>query len=98
MKVKSESEVSQLCLTLSDPMDCSPPGSAVHGIFQARALEWGAIAFSGGQEHNLLMDFRGGEEERGDRKKHREAQFLRVMNQKHQERLGLSSCLCRRGR
>ena len=46
MKVKSESEVAQLCLTLSDPMDCSPPGSFVHGIFQARVLEWGAIAFS----------------------------------------------------
>ena len=46
MKVKSESEVAQSCLTLSDPMDCSPPGSSVHGIFQARILEWGAIAFS----------------------------------------------------
>ena len=46
MKVKRESEVAQLRLTLSDPMDCSPPGSSVHGIFQARALEWGAIAFS----------------------------------------------------
>ena len=46
MKVKSESEVAQLCLTLSNPMDCSPPGSSVHGIFQARVLEWGAIAFS----------------------------------------------------
>ena len=48
MKVKSESEVAQLCLTnLSDPMDCSLPGSSVHGIFQARVLEWGAFAFSG---------------------------------------------------
>ena len=46
MKVKSESEVAQLCPTLSNPMDCSPPGSSVHGIFQARVLEWGAIAFS----------------------------------------------------
>ena len=46
MKVKSESEVAQLCWTLRDPMDCSPPGSSVHGIFQARVLEWGAIAFS----------------------------------------------------
>ena len=46
MKVKSESEVSQSCLTLSDSMDCSLPGSSVHGIFQARVLEWGAIAFS----------------------------------------------------
>ena len=46
MKVKSESEVAQLCLTLSDPMDCSLPASSVHGIFQARVPEWGAIAFS----------------------------------------------------
>ena len=46
MKVKSESEVAQSCLTLSDPMDFSPPGSSFHGIFQARVLEWGAIAFS----------------------------------------------------
>ena len=46
MKVKSESEVAQSCLTLHDPMDCSLPGSSVHGIFQARVLEWGAIAFS----------------------------------------------------
>ena len=43
MKVKSESEIAQSCLTLSDPMDCSLPGSSVHGIFQARVLEWGAI-------------------------------------------------------
>ena len=42
MKVKSESEVAQSCQTLSDPMDCSLPGSSVHGIFQARVLEWGA--------------------------------------------------------
>ena len=47
MKVKSESEVAQSCLTLGDPMDCSLPGSSVHGIFQARVLAWGAIAFSG---------------------------------------------------
>ena len=46
MKMKSESEFAQLCLTLHDPMDCSPPGSSAHGIFQARVLEWGAIAFS----------------------------------------------------
>ena len=46
MDVKSENEVVQTCPTLSDPMDCSPPGSSVHGIFQARVLEWGAIAFS----------------------------------------------------
>ena len=52
MKVESESEVAQSCLTLSDPMDCSLPGSSVHGIFQARVLEWGAMAFS-----NLLLLF-----------------------------------------
>ena len=46
MKVKSESEVAQSYPTLSDPMDCSLPGSFVHRIFQARVLEWGAIAFS----------------------------------------------------
>ena len=46
MKVKSESEVAQLCPTLSDPMDCSLPDSSVHGIFQARVLEWGASDFS----------------------------------------------------
>ena len=46
IKVKSESEVAQLCPTLCDPMDCSLPGSSIHGIFQARVLEWGAIAFS----------------------------------------------------
>ena len=46
MKVKSESEVAQSCPTLRGPMDCSLPGSSIHGIFQARVLEWGAIAFS----------------------------------------------------
>ena len=46
MKVKSEKEVAQLCPTLSDPMDYSLPGSSIHGVFQARVLEWGAIAFS----------------------------------------------------
>ena len=46
LKVKSESEVTQSCLTVSDPMDCSPPGSSIRGIFQARALEWGAVGSS----------------------------------------------------
>ena len=46
MNVKSQSEVAQSCPTLSDLMDCSLPGSSVHGIFQARVLEWGATAFS----------------------------------------------------
>ena len=51
MKVKSESEVAQLCLTLRDLMDCSLPGSSTHGIFQARVLEWGAIVFSATSQH-----------------------------------------------
>ena len=55
MKVKSESEVAQLCPTFSDPLDCSLPGSSVHGIFQARVLEWGAIAFSSVSDHELLI-------------------------------------------
>ena len=49
MKVKSESDITQSCLTVSNPMDCSLPGSSVHGILQARVLEWGAIAFSDDQ-------------------------------------------------
>ena len=52
MKMKSESEVVQSCPTLSNPMDCSLPGSSVHGIFQARVLEWGAIAFSKPQSNH----------------------------------------------
>ena len=59
MKVKSESEVAQSCPTLSDPMDYSPPGSSVHGIFQARVLEWGAITglFSSVQILNIAKTF-----------------------------------------
>ena len=49
MKVKSEREVTQSCPTIRDPMDCSLPGSSIHGIFQGRVLEWGAIAFSEGE-------------------------------------------------
>ena len=55
MKVKSESKVAESCSTLSDPMDCSLPGSSVHGIFQARVLEWGAIAFSGNCSGTWLL-------------------------------------------
>ena len=51
---KSESEVTQSCPTLSDPRDCSLPGSSVHGIFQARVLEWGAITFSYDNTNDLL--------------------------------------------
>ena len=59
MKVKSESEITQLCPTLSDPMDCSLPGSSIHGIFQARVLEWVAIACSNAAEaqHHLKPAF-----------------------------------------
>ena len=66
MKVKSESQVAQSCPTLSNSMDCSLPGSSVHGIFQARVLEWGAIAFSQLKEYFLkfnqcqLWDFSDG--------------------------------------
>ena len=56
MKVKSESEVAQSCLILSDLMDCSLPGSSVHGILQARVLEWGAIAFSTDDSSPLLLN------------------------------------------
>ena len=55
--MKSESEVAQSCLTLSDPTDCSPPGSSAHGIFQARVLEWGAIAFSRKNIYFCFIDY-----------------------------------------
>ena len=58
MKVKSESEVAQWCLTLSDPMNCSLPGSSVHGTFQARVLESGAIAFSDDRAGTVKNDNR----------------------------------------
>ena len=55
---KSESEVAQSCLTLCDPVDCSPPGCSVHGILQARTLEWVAISFSNLKENSFpLMNF-----------------------------------------
>ena len=54
MKVKSEREVAQSCPTLRDPMDCSLPGSSAHGIFQARVLEWGAIAFSAMEYYSAI--------------------------------------------
>ena len=55
MKVKSESEIAQSCLTLRDPMDCSPPGSSIHGILQAKVLEWGTIAFSESRLYQALI-------------------------------------------
>ena len=55
IKVKSESEVAQSCPTLRDPIDCSLPGSSIHGIFQARVLEWGAIAFSDALSTGILI-------------------------------------------
>ena len=57
MQVKRESDVSQSCLTLSDPMDCSLPGSSIHGIFQARVPEWGANALSNPPQINSQKDF-----------------------------------------
>ena len=59
MKVKSESEVAQSCPTLSNPMDYSPPGPSVHGIFQAKVLEWGAIAFSSVSAQSLKEETEG---------------------------------------
>ena len=56
MKVKSESEVAQSCPTLSDPMDCSPPGSSVHGTFHAKAVEWGATGSSGDLITSMYRD------------------------------------------
>ena len=56
MNVKSESEVAQSCLTRCDPMDCSLPGSSVLGIFQAKVLEWGAIAFSMTNPDSILKN------------------------------------------
>ena len=63
MKVKSESEVAQSCPTLRDPKDCSLPGSSIRGIFQARVLEWGAIAFSGGFPYFLQFKSEFGNKE-----------------------------------
>ena len=59
MKMKSDSEVAQSCPTLSDPMDCSSPGSSIHGIFQARVLEWGAISFCTGKQWALSKPWKG---------------------------------------
>ena len=59
MKVKRESEAAQLYPPVSDPMDCSLPGSSVHGIFQARVLEWVAIAFSEGITYYHVVTYNG---------------------------------------
>ena len=56
MKVKSESDVTQLCPTLGDPMDCRLPGSSIHGIFQARVLEWGVIALSSATVYGVVKN------------------------------------------
>ena len=64
VKVKSESEVAQSCPTLCDPMDCSPPGSSIHGILQARVLEWVASAFSAGRPG--VLQFMGSQRVRPD--------------------------------
>ena len=62
MKVESESKVAQSCLTLSDPMDCSPPGSSFHGIFWATVLEWGAMTVHGANSFSIfpLFEKKGG--------------------------------------
>ena len=60
MKVKSESEDARSCPTLSDSMDCSLPGSSIHGIVQATVLEWGAIAFSLSMTSKILKDYQTG--------------------------------------
>ena len=60
MEVKSESEVAQSCSILSDPMDCSLPGSSIHGIFQARVLKWAAIAFSDASDYLEIKGRLGG--------------------------------------
>ena len=65
MKVESESEVAQSCPTLRDPMDCSLQGSSIHGIFQARVLEWGAIAFSKSIPRQVDKKSGGSQGERG---------------------------------
>ena len=67
MKVKSESEVAQSCPTLHDPMDCSLPGSSIHGIFQARVLEWGAIAFSGKESYTWVYHSQTVEDQRKEK-------------------------------
>ena len=64
MKVKSESEVAQSCPTPSDPMDCSLPGSSIHGIFQERVLEWGAIAFYAASTQLSLKKKKKGKKEK----------------------------------
>ena len=78
MKVKSESKVAQSCPTLSDPMDCSLPGSSAHGIFQAGVLEWGAIAFSEIRASNINHAYLPGFEQYSQRNKHAEGLRQRV--------------------
>ena len=74
MKVKSESEVAQSCLTLRDPTDCSLPGSSIHGIFQARVLEWVAISFSSKSAYSPAL----GNHHQPSQPSHQGAWFSRV--------------------
>ena len=78
MKVKSKSEVTQLCLTLHDPMDCSLPDSSAHGIFQARVLDWGAISFSEIRASNINHAYLPGFEQYSQRNEHAEGLRQRV--------------------
>ena len=82
VKVKSESEVAQSCPTLSDPMDWSLPGSSVHGIFQARVLEWGAIAFSGGVP-SLIQNFNAFLERRWKNTHYKQHSELYLMSERY---------------
>ena len=79
MKVESESEVAQLCPTLSDPTDCSLPGSSVHGIFQARVLEWGAIAFSNREVQTDADQGREGPETREEQREKQQCSSGQVL-------------------
>ena len=87
MKVKSESEVTQSCLTLSYPMDCSLPGSSVHGIFQARVLEWGAIAFSEFKPLTSSLDWKTAVQTVAGRKEWKPCLWTSVDKRKH-------TCVC----
>ena len=75
MKMKSESEVAQLCPTLSDPMDCSLPGSSIHGIFQARVLEWGAIV-NGSSNCPVIHSLGSSQRTKQQRKSDRESLYI----------------------
>ena len=92
MKVKSESEVTQSCPTLSDSTDCSLPGSSVHGIFQARVLEWGAIAFSNWEVQTDANQGREGPETREEQERNSSAASGQVLIPSGDTQTGSLSC------